>query len=272
MQICTHPPNANKQAQLSTNQAINAAQLLAAPANRHLLEALAPLARILQQQQQPHQAAEGEAAPHSSDPPPPAAAAAAAAAAVLVGDAYYAAKDALFTAEQHALRYNHFQVHVAHPYKYLLHMAHTLLVGEAGGSTRGGGEGGGGGGASGGTEAQHHQSISISPPPPSTACVSEQQRASAVVRVAITLLHDVLTVTALGVEEAPEMLAAAGLVAALQLVQEASSLHGSGGGFDAAAKSGELAAATGLAPDGVGRLAVRMLQLARALAAAGGGE
>lgn len=224
---------------------------------------------------------------------------------VLVGDAYYGAKDALFTAEQHVLRLNRFRVHVAHAYKHLEHMAHTLL---GAGCSGGGGGGRGGSGASGGLAraagGSRHSSGSGEEPrgtgarltgPPAWdqpfggdsggsgggggravsggSAAMSRATADLAARAGMALLHDVLTITALGAIEAPEALAAAALVAALALV-EGTGVELDGGmdisspaegvrccGGAASAVAARLVAAAGLDAGHVGCLAHGMLRL-----------
>ncbi|KAI8476094.1 MAG: hypothetical protein J3K34DRAFT_513942 [Monoraphidium minutum] len=272
---CLYAAAKAEEAQMSTNQAINATRLLALPESRPLLEALAPLARLLPPPPQappssapPLGAAAAGAAPGDGPATPGGAEGAAAAAAaisddgarcVAVGDAYYAAKDALFVGEQHALRHNRFRVHVSHPYKHALHMARALLGGGAPGARRRSSDGGGGGGVAGGAAAAAD--------------------AGAVARVALCLLHDGLTAAGLGAEDegagaAPEALAAAAVVAALELLEGGGPPPGGGCG-SAAARGAALVAAAGLPAAEVGRLALALLgvqaQLRHALAGGGAG-
>ncbi len=198
---------------------------------------------------------------------------------MVVGDAYYTAKNELFTAEQHALRHNHFQVHVDHPYKYLLHMVGTLLDGQLGVTAGGRSDSHVTDGDRWQPHAETHNGSSPAPPAAAEQGHGERGESSAmssVARVAVTLLHDALTATAVGCEQEPEILAAAAVVAALQLVEAASSSSSSGGGgvaaagpgWDAAAIAERLVAATGLSAERVATLAVHLIQLSRSLAEA----
>ncbi|KIY96986.1 hypothetical protein MNEG_10974, partial [Monoraphidium neglectum] len=192
--------------------------------------------------------------------------------AVLVGDAYYAAKQQLFVAEQHALRHNHFVVDVLHPHKHVMHMARCLLGGSCGGVSSGqqqrrlSFDGGSGGWHDGGADGHCGGSDGY----------EMAGDAPDVARVAVCLLHDALTATGLGAEEttAPETLAAAALVAALQLLAAepppaAGSLAGGEGSraAAAAARAAALVSATGLPPAEVSRLALALLQVPQALRA-----
>lgn len=242
---------------------------------------------------------------------------------VLVGDAYYAAKDHMFMAEQHVLRHNRFQIDVRHPYKHLLHMARTLLSegdphgGGGGWQAPDGGRGGrgdsgdGGGGGSAGSHDRWHSHDSgrggggsggrDAEGPQEAADVAAD--AGAVARVAVCLLFDVLTATPLGAAQGPEpeVVAAAALVAAMQLLEVAWApsgardggaaarlgSRGSGdggsrrssrwdGGLDgaggrcaapqsAAARGTTLVEAAGLSHSEVGSLALEMLRAQREL-------
>jgi hypothetical protein len=205
---------------------------------------------------------------------------------VLVGDDYYAAKQRLFTAEQHALRHARFEVHVDHPYRHALHMAAALLPpreGEApgggGGGPAAGGGGGGGerarrasdGGRGGGGERARRASDGgggnggqeEGPVGPARAAGD----AGAVARAAVALLHDALTATRVGAGAArpPEVLAAASLVAALHLLEGEGGGGGGGGEGGAGARAAALVEAAGLHAREVGALALALLRLARGL-------
>lgn len=274
---CLYTAAKAEEAQVSTNQAINAAHLLALPENAHLLKALVPLAHLVPPRPERLLATidsgcSGGATPAAANAP---AQTDKTKSQVLVGDAYYAAKEQLFVAEQHVLRHNHFVVHVEHPYKHALHMAHTLLRGDgdgdgcrtSSGARRNSSGGGGGGGADGGNGGCTGVDI------------------TSVVRCAVCMLHDVLTATVMWDSEPPEALAAGALVAAMQLLgspplpllQQASDEthrdHHVLVARDTPSVGGQserLVAATGLQPAVVGRLASAMLCLVHESVAAHG--
>lgn len=134
------------QVHVSTNQLINTARVLADPTQQHLLEALAPLPLqghlpAPQQQQQPLPNARPGSEPATAPQAAAAASEAAAgssqqeqqqqhvqphSAAIVVGEAYYAAKEQLFMAEQAVLRLMRFQLGVQQPHKYLLNFCQLL--------------------------------------------------------------------------------------------------------------------------------------------------
>jgi hypothetical protein len=201
---------------VSTNQLINTARLLADASQHAQLRALAPWPFKHQQQQlsgQPgtNQQQRQQQQQQQQQPKSAAAAAAAHASALVVGDAYYAAKQRLFHAEQVVLRLMRFELGSAQPHKHLLNLCRTLSGVQDGGS-------GGRAVAPGNSAAQQAPAAGQHTAGRHGAAAADGAALQdSVVCMALGVLNDALAYTTLACSTDPGVLAAAALQHALQL-------------------------------------------------------